>query len=154
MGDNLRNVLIDQTDILFENIEDTIAEINESQLYDKNICNWELGYQIFHFLHSLDKWFINPAEYKEQEFISVDKNNYSKNELLEYFAFIKMKIFNYLKELNTDSLESSPAGCQFNKLTLILGQYRHLMYHIGYLHACLKINTGEAPKYIGLELSK
>ena len=153
MGDNLRDVLIDQTDILLENIENTIAEINESQLYDKNICHWELGAQIFHFLHSLDKWFINPAIYEEDHYFPADKTRYSKDELFEYFVYIKIKVSNYLKELDSNSLINNPSVCQFNKMTLILGQYRHLMYHIGYLHACLKINTGNVPKYQGLILS-
>ena len=154
MGDNLRDLFIIQTDILFENIENTINEINKSQLYDKNICNWELGVQIFHFLHSLDKWFINPVTYEENHFFPADKTEYSKDELFEYFVYIKIKISNYLNELDANSLNNNPSSCQFNKMTLILGQYRHLMYHIGYLHACLKIHTVIAPKYIGLELTK
>jgi hypothetical protein len=64
-----------------------------------------------------------------------------------------MKISAYLNELETDTLENNPYGCQFSKMTLLLGQFRHLMYHIEYLHACLKNHTGKAPKYMGLELS-
>jgi hypothetical protein len=72
---------------LIDNIESTINGISDELFNDKNICNWELEAQIFHFLHSLDKWFINPAEYNEQQFFPAGKSEYSKDELLEYFFY-------------------------------------------------------------------
>ena len=36
------------------------------------------------------------------------------------------------------------------KLELILAQLRHIFYHIGYLHCCIKMEKGESPEYIGL----
>jgi len=83
MKGELLDTLIEQTNILFKNIENTINGINEEQLYDKSICNWKLGAQIYHFLQSMNKWFINPTEYNEQHFFPAGNNKYSKDELLE-----------------------------------------------------------------------
>jgi hypothetical protein len=60
----LMKTIIEQTQILFANIETTLDSIEDSQLYDTDICYWPLGEQIYHMLHSLDQWFINPNRYK------------------------------------------------------------------------------------------
>jgi len=33
---------------------------------------------------------------------------------------------------------------------VILAQLRHIFFHVGYLHCCIKMEKGETPEYIGL----
>jgi hypothetical protein len=40
------------------------------------------------------------------------------------------------------------------RIELILAQFRHIFYHIGYLHCCLKIEKGRMPEYVGLYTTK
>jgi len=148
------SIIIDQTKILYANVEETINSIEEAKLYDANICDWPLGEQLYHMLHSMDQWFINPNHYEESKIALLKKDTdkrLSKSELIEYYNSIKAKVSKYLKELSIESLGEQPPDCQFTKLALILGQYRHLMYHIGLIHGCLRVYTrGKSPAYIGL----
>jgi hypothetical protein len=60
---------------------------------------------------------------------------------------------NYLEKLDDGMLADRPPGCPHTRLTLVLGQYRHLMYHIGLIHGCLRAKSGGTnPPYVGLEL--
>ena len=151
----LNDSIIEQTAILLSNIEMTIREIDEKQLYDIKICDWPLGEQVFHLLQSLDKWFINPNNYKVPEIIhrKTSTTTFSKQELIDFFNSVKTKVLDHIGQLGIDELETKPSGCQFNRLTLILGQYRHVMYHVGQIHGCLRAHTGgTTPEYIGLKL--
>jgi hypothetical protein len=150
----LVQIIAEQTQFLYRNIEAIFETLKETDLTDKNICDWPLGEQIYHLLHSLDQWFINPNRYEEpSSFSSKDKigKNRTKNELMEYYQGIKTKITNYLENLSPELLKEKPDGCQFPRLALVLGQYRHFMYHIGLIHGCLRIHTGGTnPAYFGL----
>jgi hypothetical protein len=146
------STLIAQTGILFLNIDETIKAIEETQLYNEKICDWPLSEQIYHMLSSLDQWFVNPYSYQESP-LDLKKNNagLSKSDLVEYSETIKNKILKYLENTSIDSLSEYPRDCKFNRLTLILGQFRHLMYHIGLIHGCLRVYTGGTnPAYHGL----
>jgi hypothetical protein len=114
--------LIAQTEILFLNIDETLKAMEETQLYDKKICDWPPGEQIYHMLSSLDQWFINPYIYQKAP-IDIKKKNtrLSKSDLMEYSDTIKNKIMNYLEKLNIDLLSACPQDCKFNRLSLILG---------------------------------
>jgi hypothetical protein len=69
-----------------------------------------------------------------------------------YFQEVKSRIEAYLESLTDETLEEIIHfnGFKVTRLELILAQHRHIMYHVGYLHCCLKIETGNAPEYIGL----
>jgi hypothetical protein len=148
----IKSTLTAQTEILFTNIDETLNAIDETQLYDEKICDWPLGEQVYHLLRSLDQYFINPNNYREAP-IALKKNNtrLSKSDLMEYRDSIKTKITHYLESTEIELLSEYPQDCQFNRLTLILGQYRHLMYHIGLIHGCLRVYSGgKNPAYHGL----
>ncbi len=149
MSEELTTVIMAQTKILFANIEATMEAMSDSQLHDTRICDWTLGEQLFHAVHSMDKWFINPRHYEEPERFAPDAGRrLSRSELTEYYGSIKSKIMAYLQSLQTKELGELPRDCRFSKLTLILGQYRHLMYPI---HGCLRVSSrGETPAYVGL----
>jgi hypothetical protein len=139
----IKSTLTAQTEILFTNIDETLNAVEETQLYDEKICDWPLAEQIYHLLRSLDQYFINPNNYREAP-IALKKNNtrLTKTDFLEYRDSIKTRITNYLESTEIDLLSENPPDCQFDRLTLILGQYRHLMYHIGLIHGCLRIYSG------------
>ena len=77
-------------------------------------------------LHSMDQWFINPYTYKDH-----------RSDGFEIAA------------LNTE-LTEYPEKSKFTKLELILGQFRHIMFHIGMIYGCILMERGEIPNYAGL----
>jgi len=73
MDNQLIHIIKAQTDILFANAEETLKSIEDPQLNNKTICDWTLGEQIYHMLHSLDQWFINPNQYEETPYAKREK---------------------------------------------------------------------------------
>ncbi len=144
---NLVDILKEQTQILFWNLENSINTVPEDKigtiLYDAPI--W---WYIYHTLHSLDKWFINPTSFNET--IS-EKSEFSKEDLTAYFYEIKEKINSYLENLTDDILLEKPEGCSFTRMALILGQYRHSMVHVGILSGAMIYEIGKFPRYFGME---
>ena len=61
----LISLITRQTIILFANVEETMKAIDERQLDKAGSWGWPLGEQLYHLLHSLDLWFINPYDYTE-----------------------------------------------------------------------------------------
>lgn len=143
--------LIYQSEILLRNIEDTLYGIEEKYYKDQSVFKWTIGEQLYHLLTSLDKWFINPSlpitERKED--LTFNNKEIEKEYLIEYFRKIKNKIECYLKNIDDPELNEKPEGCAYTRLELIIAQCRHTMYHIGFIHACIRIKTGSAPKYVG-----
>jgi hypothetical protein len=153
-------LILRQTAILFANVEETINAIDENRLCNSGSWGWPIGEQLYHLLHSLDQWFVNPYDYEEPSWLGQDLKSssgstgrkLSKIELMAYYTSIKSKIEHYLGTLDDQSLKDYPKDCKFARLELILGQYRHLMYHIGLIHGCLRSETGRSPEYIGLDM--
>lgn len=145
--------LINQSEILLKNIADTLNGIDEKFYKDQSVFKWTIGEQIYHLLTSLDRWFINPllplAERKEN--LTLTDKEIGKEYLIEYFTKIKNKIEDYLENIKDPELNERPEGCPYTRLELIIGQCRHAMYHVGFIHACIRIKTGYAPKYVGLD---
>jgi uncharacterized damage-inducible protein DinB len=145
--------ILTQTKILLSNIETTLNGIEENYFNDKSVFHWTIGEQMYHLLSSLDKWFMNPAaeSNKESNIYTPNEDDLSKDCLINYFSAIKKKIYNYLENLSDNELNEKPEECPYIRLELVMGQLRHAMYHIGFLHACIRIKFGSAPKYIGLD---
>ena len=76
----------------------------------------------------------------------------SKKELINYYTEVKHKIMSYLNLLNDVILIEKVLLNEkyYTRLELILAQLRHVFYHVGYLHCCIKIEYGNTPEYIGL----
>jgi hypothetical protein len=154
MDKEIISIIKAQTEILFLNLDETLNALEEEQLYDTKICDWPLAEQVYHMLNSLERWFINPADSRKAaaDLHKPDKK-LTKTELVDYLSSIRTKISVYLEGLSPDSLTGYSQGCPFDRLTLILGQSRHLMYHIGLIHGCLRVNSGgRNPAYRGLTL--
>ena len=80
----------------------------------------------------------------------LEMNALKKDELLDYYQKTKAKVQNYLANLNSTRLTEQPEGCTFIKLDLILGQFRHIMFHIGMIHGCILMENNDIPNYVGL----
>jgi hypothetical protein len=161
----LTGLLREQTEILLKNLDDQIAAADLNVLID-GLPNWRY---LFHTIHSLDKSFINPDDFAEPD-ISVcgiepdlaviDENRpgyrqapevtITRGQLEDYAAYVRRKIESYFSTLDDAMLAEKPAGCRFTRLTLILGQSRHIMWHLG-LSSGLTVQTGKPwPVYTGL----
>ena len=147
-----------QSEQLFDNIG-YVLDYTDDDLLARPICRWPLWRQIYHLLHSMDQWFINPFSYTERHpdgamiraiNTPVDAKPFSRAELREYRGQVEEKIRTYLAGLTDAQLLEYPEDCPVSRLDLILGQFRHVMYHVGMLHGCLVVETGEIPEYRGL----
>jgi uncharacterized damage-inducible protein DinB len=136
-----------QIAILFANTDETIGALEEPQLAEEGSWGWPIGEQVYHLLHSLDQWLINPYHYEEPP---QQPQPSSKQALVDYSRMVQAKITDFLGTLDDQALSEYPKDCTFTRLELILGQHRHLMYHIGLIHGCLRSQTGHSPKFIGL----
>ena len=70
--------------------------------------------------------------------------------LIDYFETIKEKIMEYLNSLSDEDLYEKPDGCEYNRLSLILGQFRHFHCHMGNINATTIYNTNQWPKVLGM----
>ena len=58
------------------------------------------------------------------------------------------KINQYLDTLSDEMLYEKPNGCNYTRLALVLGQYRHLNCHLGNINCTTIIETGEWPRVL------
>lgn len=155
---NYTKIIIDQTKRAFWSINNVI-ECVPDKYWNKNYCNMPLWKHIYHTLHSLDIWYINPREYLEPYFHIKDLNNLdvetdktlSKIELKHYYQSIEKKINQYLNNMTDDLLLSKPDNCEWTRFALILAQHRHLHSHMGIIMGFIIVETGLWPRVLGLE---
>lgn len=135
-----------------QNIIDCVPDA----LWDREFGGAPLWQHIYHMLHELDRWFINP---RDNDFVEPpihtprleDLNIYpashlDRRALDEYFYTIKAKLSVYLTELHDEDLLQKPDHCEWTRLTLILTQYRHLHLHLGMLMGFVQAETGLLPR--------
>lgn len=135
-----------QQEINFTNIKDQIIAADLEQVFD-GVNNSRF---IFHYLHSMDRFFINPIRYvyegeklfgipENLSVIAENREGYEKDtsiiipreKLLAYFDYIHKKIDDFFDSLTTGQLLQKPEGCEYTHFELILAQFRHLMWHVG-----------------------
>ncbi len=132
-----------------------------NELWNKEYCHMPCWKHIYHMLHSLDCWFINPRdpEFVEPDIHEQDLNNLdiiskkslSREEINQYFSDIDTKIKTYLFQLKEEELGDTPPNCEYDRFTLILAQFRHLHTHMGMLMGFIIDDTGMWPRVLGLE---
>ena len=158
MENSLKQILKEQSLILFQNINATLEHIDDRWLTTTGF-KWLPWKQLYHVIHSLDQWFINPYVYTHPEFHTPGLNsladtNYdkhlSKEELQTYYEKVRQKVTTYLDSIDVTSLIEKPDNCQFTRFALILGQIRHTSYHIGFLHCCMYRDYEKLPVFKGL----
>ena len=135
-----------QQEINFKNVEEQIQKAYLETVFDaENNSRY-----IFHYLHSMDRFFINPIGYvyegeklfgipEKLSVIDPKRAGYesdtsiviSREQLTAYLEHVKSKIGRYFETLTADMLLEKPEGCEYTRLELILGQFRHLMWHVG-----------------------
>ncbi len=136
------------------NVIDCIPDSKWSKLY----CGMPLWKHVYHTLHSLDKWYINPFVYDEPEFHSEGLNDLDTKtgglltrDLLKDYAFsVENKINEYLGGLLDYQLLEKPRECPYTRFHLILAQHRHIDMHIGIIMGFIMVDSGRWPKVLGL----
>jgi hypothetical protein len=155
---NYTEIIKEQTKRALWNINNVIECVPE-EYWNTPYCAMPLWKHIYHTLHSLDMWYINPMKYSEPSFHIKDLNNLDVNaekelsryELKVYFYSIEKKINQYIDSLTDDILLNKPENCEWTRFTLILAQHRHLHGHMGMLMGFIIAETGLWPRVIGLE---
>ncbi len=162
MDNILTDSIKDQTARALWEVKNVIDCVPE-KLWCKEYCNAPMWQHIYHMLHSLDVWYINPndANYEEPEIHCDNLNNLditpddsiilTRAEINEYYRKIKNKINSYLNELSDDKLCNKPQGCDYNKFTLIMAQFRHLHSHMGMIMGFIIDDVGLWPRVLGLQ---
>lgn len=151
----LIETITDHTKVLFYNFTITLKTCD----MDYVLCGMPVWKHCYHTLHSLDQWYINPAMYDEPPFHTPKLNSLddlerdralSREQLMEYFEAIQVKIFAYLGSLCDDDLYEKPQGSEYNRLSLILGQFRHFYAHLGNINATTIAETNQWPRVCGM----
>ena len=158
-GDPFVADIVRQTEKLFENVG-ALLSVVDSDVLSHERFRWPLWRQIYHMLHSIDKWFINPSRYQDHrsdgleiaalnaptQIVPLDRAT-----LIDYYDHINEKVMSYVRDLKSADLIVKPDDCRFSRLELILGQFRHVMYHIGFISECLQEIGAPLPRYYGLD---
>lgn len=141
--------------------KEKIIKLRSKKVID---CVPDVAAYIYHTLHSLDVWYINTCDenYSELRIHRENLNNLdikpadniklSRADIDYYYNKIRIKINNYLSELNDNLLCEKPDNCNYDRFTLILAQFRHLHSHMGMLMGVIIDDTGLWPRVLGLEL--
>lgn len=138
---------------------DNVIHCIPDRLWDKCYCDMPLWKHIYHMLHSLEQWYINPRVYEQPAFHIKDLNNLdvkscmrlSREDIWRYFDSVKEKIIAYNNSLTDGILLQKPERCEWTRFTLILAQHRHLHSHMGMIMGFIIEDTGLWPKTLGLE---
>ncbi len=155
---NITEIIREQTHRTLWSITNVISCIPDSK-YVKCYCEMPLWKHVYHTLHSLDRWYINPDKYEEPPFHETNLNSLdlhtdkvlSKQELKQYLNSILNKIETYTYKLTDNMLLQRPDDCKWTRMTLIMAQLRHLQYHTGMIMGFIIADTDKWPLVIGLE---
>lgn len=160
MKESFVSIIKEQTNRALWEVGNVIDCIPD-KLWDKEYCGMPMWKHVYHMLHSLDLWYMNPrdSQYEEPIFHEPDLNNLdviskkqlSKRDINAYRNDIDEKIKNYLLELTDERLEEYPQDCEYSRFTLILAQFRHLHSHMGMIMGFIIDDTGAWPRVLGLE---
>lgn len=138
-----------QTEILLANIR-ALLDLRPGLALRQE--EWDFDAQLFHLLTSMDKWFESPTG--ERAAIVDDlrsaRSRFSIDEANLYLRDLEGRIQAYLS--SRPDWESHTHDAPWSRLELVLGQFRHAMHHVGYLHAWLKAHGILPPEFVGLPM--
>ena len=156
----LVDIITDQTKRALWEVKNVIYCVPELY-WDTKHCEMPMWKHIYHMLHSLDLWFVNPRdkEFKEPAFHKMHLNNLdvitedrlTRKEMEDYYSAIESKILLYLELLDDEELTKCPKDCEYNRFTLMMAQHRHLHTHMGMIMGFIIEDTGLWPRVVGLE---
>ena len=159
MDVNVRAVA-EQTDRTLWEVKNVIDCISDA-LWTRSFSGAPVYRHVYHMLHSLDRWFINPNDesYREPSIHVSGLNDLdetlslylSRAQIEAYFAEIREKIGAYVRTLSDEALREKPPACTHTRLELILGQLRHLYAHVGMLMGWIIAFDEKWPLTVGLE---
>ena len=154
---NIINILKQHTVNSFESIEILFNTFNEKD-FEKSVNGFYIWQQFYHMINSMDRIFIDPENYEYPNFHEENKNNleyyfektYTKEYMYNYFQDVKNKINDYLNKINEKELliKSNHKTIEMTKFDHILAQFRHMAFHLGYLHSSTKVMFGNTPEHI------
>lgn len=154
------DIIQNLTDKVFWEVKNVIDCVPDD-LWDKCYCEMPMWKHIYHMLHSLDLWFINPRDkyFTEPSIHEKDLNNLdaftdkkiTRDKINQYYSQISIKIRDYVLCTKDDELLTMPDNCEYTRFTLILSQYRHLHSHMGIIMGFIIEDTGKWPRVLGLE---
>jgi len=133
----------------------------DSGLWEHVYCGAPVWRHAYHMLHSLDQWFINPMVYTQPPIHQDGLNDLdcdrvfptlSPAVLEDYLAAIATRLRAYLATLTDGLLTACPEGCPYARMTLIVGQMRHLHTHQGMLMGFIIAQRGAWPAVLGTQL--
>lgn len=79
MNDVLIHTIIEHTKVMFYNFSITLKTCD----MDTILCDMPIWKHVYHTLHSLDQWYINPEVYTEPDFHEPNLNS------LDVYSLIK-----------------------------------------------------------------
>lgn len=153
-----KEIVKQQTGKALWSIRNVISCVSNDK-WNSLYCEMPLWKHIYHTIHSLDKWYINPTSYKEPFFHENNLNNLnvvtlkvlSRSDIDKYLVSVIEKIETYMDNLKTEDLLEKPENCEWNRFTLIMAQLRHLHYHTGIIMGFIIVDSGKWPLVMGLE---
>ena len=159
--DSFVSIIADQTRRALWEVQNVIDCVPDA-CWNKEYGDMPMWKHIYHMLHSLDLWFINPRDrsFKEPSMHEKDLNNLdvvtqkqlSRDEINAYFNQVRKKIVHYVSsELDDQYLLLKPENCEYTRFTLILAQHRHLHTHMGMIMGFIVDGINRWPRVIGLE---
>ena len=157
---SLTSIIREQTDRALWEVRNVIDCVPDA-LWERPYCEAPCWQHIYHMLHSLDRWYINPRDrgYREPSIHADHLDNLdispekvlTRPEIERYFSDIAKKLHVYLGGLTDEALLTYPLDCEYTRFTLILAQFRHLHSHMGMLMGFVIAETGLWPRVLGLE---
>ena len=157
----LVNDLREQTERALWEVGNVLDCLNDA-LWDAIYCDAPAWQHAYHMLHSLDRWYINPADYQpampfREGLADLDQppiagERLSRADLKAYEGRIAEKLRAYLDGLTDDALSQCPPQCDRTRLSLIVAQMRHLHSHLGMLMGFIIRDTGRWPTVLGAML--
>lgn len=157
---SLVEIIEEQTNLALWEVGN-VLECVPDELWNKKYCGMPCWKHIYHMLHSLDLWYMNPRDKNFQEpdihekdlnnLDAISKKNLLREEIRDYFIWIEKKIQRYNSELTDEQLLKYPIDCEYCKFMLILAQFRHLHSHMGMIMGFIIADTGLWPRVLGLE---
>lgn len=123
-----RSALVDQTERALWSVKNVMDCIPDT-LWERPYCGMPLWKHLYHMLHSLDQWFINPEVYTDPPFHLPGLNDLdtpsptplSRQTLEDYFETVANKIRGYLASLREEDLLCCPPHSGDSRFLLILG---------------------------------
>ncbi|MCD7946784.1 MAG: hypothetical protein LUG13_00585 [Oscillospiraceae bacterium] len=153
-------IISDQTERALWEVGNVISCIPHS-VWNDYYYAMPLWKHVYHMLHSLDLWFINPRDknFVEPSIHEVGLNSLDeisskrldRAEAMTYFEAVRNKTMGYVAGLEDKELMEMPMDCEYTKFTLIVAQLRHLHTHMGMLMGFIVAKTGSWPYIVGLE---